>query len=120
MRQLNEGGDFKDLARKYSIDLPGALEGGGMGIVEKGNILPQLEKVLFSLQEGEYSDIVKSKYGYHILRVDEFISLKYKPYEEVREEIIKIMIRQKESEAFDQMATELEKNYDIQIYEDRL
>ena len=118
--KLLNGGDFRELAAAYSIDLPMALEGGSMGIIEKGKTLPQLEEVLFTLDAGEYSDIVKTQYGYHILTVDEIIAEPFKPLEEVQQEIRNRLIRQKEAEAFNAMAEKLEHNASIEIYSDKL
>ena len=118
--RLRNGEDFTQLAKECSIDLPMALEGGSMGTIEKGRTLPALEKELFTLNVGEISDIVKTRYGYHVLTVDEIIPANFKSLEEVRDEIGKIMIREKEAKAFDEMAAKLESEADIKIFEDRL
>jgi parvulin-like peptidyl-prolyl isomerase len=118
--KLKNGGDFTELAKAHSIDLPMALEGGSMGIIEKGKSLPQLEQVLFVLDEGEYSDIVESRFGYHILRVDKIIPEKHRPYEEVREKIKVALQKEKEAQAYDDMVGVLEKDAKIEIYKNRL
>jgi len=121
LQRLRNGEDFAQLAKDCSIDLPMALEGGSMGTIQKGKSFPELEKVLFVLNEGEVSDnIVKTKFGYHILTVDKIIPVNFKPVEEVRDQIKKIILRQKEAKAFDEMAAKLEKDADIKIFEDRL
>ena len=120
LSRLRKGEDFGQLAKDFSIDLPDALEGGSMGIVEKGIVLPELEKALFSLDEGGISDIVKTRFGYHILTVDKIILLKFKPFEEVRDQIKQTILRQKEAKAFDEMVAKLEKDADIKIFETRL
>ena len=120
LQRLRNGEDFAQLAKDCSIDLPMALEGGSMGVIQKGKCLPELEKALFVLNEGEVSDIVKTRFGYHILTVDKIIPVNFNPLEEVRDQIEKIILRQKEAKAFDEMAAKLEKNADIKIFEDRL
>lgn len=120
LSRLRKGEDFGQLAKDFSIDLPDALGGGSMGIIEKGIVLPELEKELFSLNEGGISDIVKTRFGYHILTVDKIILLKFKPFEEVRDQIKQTILRQKEAKAFDEMAAKLEKDADIKTFEDRL
>jgi parvulin-like peptidyl-prolyl isomerase len=117
---LKNGGDFKELAKQYSIDLPAALEGGTMGIIEKGKGSPDIEKALFTLDIGEISDIVKTRYGYHILTVDEIMTAEFKPFESVRDQIQKFLLRQKETAAFSAMTAKLEQQADIKIFEDRL
>ncbi len=119
LAKLKKGEDFTRLAKEYSIDLPMALEGGAMGTIEKGKTLPALESVLFTLKPGEISDIVKTRFGYHIITVDKIISAKFKSLKEVKEEIKRTILRQKETKAFDNMVEELEKNAQIAIFEDR-
>ncbi|SPD72505.1 putative Foldase protein PrsA [uncultured Desulfobacterium sp.] len=116
--RLKQGESFDELVKKYSIDLPMALEGGSMGTIEKGKSLPELEKVLFLLKEGEISEIVTTRYGSHILRVDKIYDDKYKAFDEVKDHIQKKLLLQKEAKAFDDMALELEKGSDIKIFND--
>ncbi|NIM57776.1 MAG: hypothetical protein GTO16_02385 [Candidatus Aminicenantes bacterium] len=61
--------DFRKIAEAESIGLE-AVKGGKMGVFEMGQLPFEMEKVLFSLQEGELSPVVESSYGYHIFRVD--------------------------------------------------
>ncbi|BBO70799.1 hypothetical protein DSCA_47290 [Desulfosarcina alkanivorans] len=118
--KLKNGGNFTELAKTYSIDLPMALEGGSMGTIEKGKSLPQLEKVLFVLDEGEHSDIVKSRYGYHILQVDKIFRNRHRPYEEVREQIKGALTKEKDAQAYQDMVGVIEKDAQIEIYKNRL
>jgi parvulin-like peptidyl-prolyl isomerase len=120
MAKLKAGGNFAALAKSHSIDLPMALEGGSMGVIEKGRSLPEIEKALFLLKEGDVSEIVETRYGFHILTVNEIIGQKYKPFDEVKEEIRKFLIMEKEAKAFDQMASDLERTAVITVYENRL
>ncbi len=57
---------FHDIARRYS-ECPTAMEGGRLGEVRKGVLYPELDACLFSLQEGEISDVIESEMGFHIL-----------------------------------------------------
>lgn len=120
LKKLEQGADFEEMARKYSIDVPTAREGGLIGVLEKGHTLPALEKVVFLMAEGEISDVVRSDYGYHILKVDEILTAEHQPYEDVREQLKAAVKAEKEAKAFDQMAAELEKNADIKFFKERL
>lgn len=115
--KIMKGANFSQLAKEYSIDLPMALEGGSMGVIEKGRGLPEIEKVLFLMKEGEISEIVETRYGFHILTVNEIITEKYKPFDEVSEDIRKILFKEKEAKAFNQMVSEIEKTATITIFE---
>ncbi|MBN2453380.1 MAG: peptidylprolyl isomerase [Candidatus Omnitrophica bacterium] len=67
-RRLKAGEDFAELAKIYS-DGPGAQEGGAMGYVKKGDLLPEIEKAVFSLKEGETSDVIQTSLGYHFFKL---------------------------------------------------
>ena len=122
MQKLNQGGDFVQLAKDYSIDLPLAREGGQMARlpIPKGEALPELDEVLFMLAEGEMSPIVETEFGFHIVRVDTILPPSFKSYEEAREEIKKQLARQMHNKAYEEMAAQLEKSADIVIFEDRI
>lgn len=118
--KLRNGADFKQMARENSIDLPMALEGGPMGTIERGRSLPELERVLFILDVGEISDVVETRFGFHILTVDEIIPTSFRSLEEVKEAIRKAILQQKEAKAFDEMAAKLEKDATIEVFDERL
>ncbi len=117
LERLKAGEDFKALAKELSIDLPMALEGGSMGTIEQGRSLPELEKELFTLKEKEFSGVVSTRFGYHILTVDQIIPAQFKPFDEVQEDIKKAVLRGKEAKAFNEMAEKLENGAEITVYE---
>ncbi|HON42102.1 MAG TPA: peptidylprolyl isomerase, partial [Bacillota bacterium] len=70
-KKLAEGADFAELARSESTDPMSAAEGGDLGFFARGRMVPEFEKVAFSMSPGQTSGPVKSEYGYHIIRVTE-------------------------------------------------
>jgi parvulin-like peptidyl-prolyl isomerase len=70
LKRLNENEDFATLAETYSLS-PEAEEGGDLGFLRPGQMPPELEDVVFSLEVGKVSDVISSPYGFHILRVEE-------------------------------------------------
>ncbi|MGA1599039.1 MAG: foldase protein PrsA [bacterium] len=68
-RRLAEGDTFEQLARIYSEDPNAAQNGGRMGFFKRGQILPELDRVLFSLKPGELSPAVQTQFGFHLLMV---------------------------------------------------
>lgn len=89
-RQLHErilkGEPFEMLAAQYSKG-PTAAQGGDIGFVEKGVILPEVEKAAFSLAVGQFSDVIETEEGFHIIAVVDKRGAGLKPLPVVRNEI---------------------------------
>ena len=94
MKRLKEGCGFEGLAKEYS-DAPGADESGSMGYVKKGDLMPQIEEIVFNLKEGEITGIIQSPLGYHIFKVDEKKIRRMRELAEVRQDIEEFLYREK-------------------------
>ena len=69
LKQIQAGGDFAELARKYSEDTGSAQQGGNLGPFTRGRMVREFENVAFSLKPGEVSGLVRTQFGYHIIKV---------------------------------------------------
>jgi len=87
LKELKAGGDFAKLAEKYSDDPGSAKSGGELGWIGRGRTVPEFEKAAFSLGKGQTSDLVKSSYGFHIIRVEDKQEAHLKSLAEVKGEI---------------------------------
>jgi peptidyl-prolyl cis-trans isomerase D len=87
LKQVKAGGDFAQLAQKYSEDPGSAKQGGDLGWIGRGRTVPEFEKAAFSLPKGQTSDLVKSSYGFHIIHVDDKQDAHVKTLAEVKSEI---------------------------------
>lgn len=68
---IQSGEDFSDLASKYSDDTNSALNGGELGFMKRGTLVPEFEEAAYSLSPGNISEIIKTEFGYHIIQLIE-------------------------------------------------
>ncbi len=94
LKRIKEGCDFAGLAKEYS-DGPYASDGGLMGYVKKGDLMPQIEEIVFNLKDGESTGIIQSSLGYHIFKVEERKARRIKDLPEVRQDIEEYLYREK-------------------------
>jgi peptidyl-prolyl cis-trans isomerase D len=87
LKQVKKGGKFEDLAKKYSEDPGSKDKGGDLSWITQGQTVPEFEKTAFSLSPGQVSDLVKTQYGFHIIKVLEKETAHTKPFEEVRDSL---------------------------------
>jgi len=107
LKQLKSGAKLEDLAKKYSEDPGSAKQGGSLGWIGKGQTVPEFEKTAFSLPKGQTSDLVKSGYGFHIIRVDDKQEAHTKSLDEVKAEIEPVLKHQKGQQIAQQKAEAL-------------
>ena len=110
LKQLKGGAKLEDLAKKYSEDAGSAKQRGSIGWIGKGQTVPEFEKAAFSLPKGQTSDLVKSSYGFHIIRVDDKQDAHMKTLDEVKAEIEPILKHQKGQQAAQKQAEALLKD----------
>jgi peptidyl-prolyl cis-trans isomerase D len=82
-----KGASFEDLAKKYSEDPGSKAKGGDLGWIVQGQTVPEFEKAAFSLNKGETSDLIKTQYGFHIIKVLDKETAHTKPFDEVKDSI---------------------------------
>lgn len=116
---LKAGGNFEDLAKKLSVD-SSAAKGGDLGWFGKGNMVPAFEKAVFALKEGQLSDVVKSDFGFHIIKLTGKRAAGIRPFDEVKEQIKAALMPTKQQEIFQKIKDELKKTAKITIKEDVL
>src|SRR5260370_2144092 len=87
LKQVKKGGKFEDLAEKYSEDPGSKDKGGDLSWIPQGQTVPEFEKTAFSLSPGQVSDLVKTQYGFHIIKVLEKETAHTKPFEEVKDSL---------------------------------
>lgn len=96
---LRRGEKFEDLAKRYSKD-PSREQGGDLGFISRGQVVGEFEKVAFSLPVGQVSDIVKTQFGYHLIKVTERRAPQAAQLAQVREQIKNQLLAKKRDAAF--------------------
>jgi peptidyl-prolyl cis-trans isomerase SurA len=119
LQEIAEGEDFVELAKEFSED-NSARDGGEIGVVERGMLVAEFENAAFSLQAGETSDLVQTKYGIHIVKVDKIVGGETTPLAEVEAEIEKKLQKKLRTKYYDSWMDELKKAafIEISLFED--
>ncbi len=87
LAQIKAGGDFAALAKANSADPASASKGGDLDFFGKGRMVPEFEAVAFSLPVGQMSDVVRTQYGFHIIKITDKKAAEVQPLDAVRPQI---------------------------------
>jgi len=116
--KLERGGDFEELAQKYSDDTSTAESGGDLGYISEGQTIEEFEKPLFSLDVGEVSKIIETGYGFHILKVFEREEEHIQKFSEVEESIGTYLLNLHKSEKWEEFILSLIEEANIEYFTD--
>lgn len=92
--------DWKKLAKKYTTDPSGKSNGGDLGPVTKGQMVPPFDKAVFSAKKGEIVGPIKTEFGWHVLQVTEITPAKTSTFEEVKEQLRQMLASQLVEQAY--------------------
>ena len=93
LADIKAGGDFASLAKEHSADKSNADKGGDLGFFTRGKMVPEFETAAFTLAKaGDVSGVVETKFGFHIIQLQEKKSAGVRPYDEVRADLVKEII----------------------------
>ena len=95
LERIGRGAEFAELAKKHSKD-PGTKHNGGLlGFFTRGQMVPAFEEAAFNLPQGEISEPVKSRFGWHLIKVEEKRTKPIPAFEEVKDKILNSLAHQK-------------------------
>lgn len=106
LEKVSGGADFEELAKTESIDITNR-RGGDIGYFTKGQLIPEFEEACSKLEIGEISPIVKTSFGYHIIKLTDRQPAHAKEFEEVRTEIARGVLSLKKRERFNLIVEDL-------------
>jgi peptidyl-prolyl cis-trans isomerase D len=95
--------NFGDIAKKETQDPTGKSNGGDLGWFSAGRMVPEFEKVAFSMKPGEISQPVKSQFGYHIIYVQDKHAAQSRPLETVKDELARMQLQKTKAQDLDKL-----------------
>ena len=107
LKQAKHGANFEDLARKDSEDDGSKAKGGDLGWIVDGQTVPEFQQAAFSLPKGAISDLVKTQYGFHIIKVLDRETAHTKSLDEVRDSILPILVNEKATQEVDAISAQM-------------
>ena len=110
-KMLADGKNFEDVAKEKS-DCPSKQAGGDLGEFGQGQMVPEFEKALLALEEGQISEPVESRFGYHIIKSG---GKSNKTFDEVKERIMETMAAQKGQKIIEEVVDKLVKDNDVKV-----
>ncbi len=115
LKRVKAGEDFSDLAKHFSEDDASKEKGGQLGGLHPDSTLPEIGEAMVKLKEGGTSGIIKSQFGFHILKLDEIIPSQLIPFSETKTDIMNLLLKMKTRQLFKTYLADLEKKAEIQI-----
>jgi len=106
LEQVKAGADFAEVAKANS-DCPSATQGGDLNFFPRDQMVPAFEKAAFELEVGKVSDIVETRFGYHIIKVTDHKDASHILFEQAKDNIIKDLTQKQQSEFAKQYVEEL-------------
>jgi peptidyl-prolyl cis-trans isomerase C len=114
--KIGQGEAFDKLAEVYSNDPGSKADGGNLGYFAKGQMVKEFEDAAFALKKGEVSKPIKSKFGWHVIKVEDRRVKPLPTFEEVKPQIVHSVVQQKSQ----QVATELRGKANIEYVDSEI
>jgi peptidyl-prolyl cis-trans isomerase C len=120
LERIKSGEDFAKLATELSDDAGSKEKGGDVGFFQRGRMVKPFEDAAFSMKKGEVSGLVETKFGFHIIRVEDRKEAQLKPFDGVKEEIRAALTNLFEQEKTTEYVDEAMKKAGVKFYYDRV
>jgi peptidyl-prolyl cis-trans isomerase C len=115
LARIKKGEDFAKIAEKSSLDTGTAKNGGDLGLFSQGQMVPEFESAAAKLKVGEISEPVKTRFGYHIIKVTDKKMGKPIEFEKIKNNIRQRLAAEKQKEFFDTYINDLKNQYKVEI-----
>lgn len=115
VKQLSEGADFAELAKEKSTDKATKDKGGDLGYFTWGRMVSPFQDTVFAMQVGNISKPVETKFGWHIIKLEDRRKTQQKEYQEEKSQIKRRLLNEKTKERSDEYLTDLREKANIQF-----
>ena len=112
LKQIKGGADFAELARANSA-CPSSKQGGDLDFFGRGQMTPPFEKAAFALKPGQVSDVVETQFGYHIIKLTDHKDANTTPFEQAKDDIVKMLTQNKQGDLAEEYIASLKANANI-------
>ncbi len=112
LKQIKAGADFAELAKANSA-CPSSERGGDLGFFTRGQMVPPFEEAAFALEVGQVSDVVQTRFGYHIIKVVDHRDAETRTFEQSKDQIIQMLKQRKQRESAGQFIESIKAQADI-------
>ncbi len=119
-KKILEGADFGEMARKYSEDPGTKDQGGDLGLFARGQMIPEFEEAVFKLKVGELSAPIKTRFGYHLVKVEAKVPAQVEPYAKVKEKVKADLLEAKKAKRIAELLAKLRQKYPVEMYPENL
>ncbi|MBE0446852.1 MAG: peptidylprolyl isomerase [Actinobacteria bacterium] len=116
LEQIKGGADFAQLAKQYSTDPGSKDKGGRLDWADKDDFVPEFADACWKLNPNEISDLVKTDYGYHIIKLIDKKPSRQMELAEVRDQVKERLLMKKKQEVYTKLIDRLKKKADIKMY----
>ena len=118
LADLKAGADFAEAAKAQSDDKGSGERGGELGWVARGKTAPPFERAGFALKDGEMSDLVRTRFGFHIIKRFAYQPAKVRPFAEVKAQIVKTLTDQRVSQIKNDIVARFNSTQDVEVSEE--
>lgn len=118
LNEVRAGGDFSNLAKAHSEDQGSASGGGELPWATKGRFAPPFEKTAFALKPGEVSGLVRTRFGFHIIKLLERRAESTRSFDEVKAQILEKLKKEYQSQERDKLLASFQGVKEVEITDD--
>lgn len=114
-KRILQGEDFAALARKASVDVTSKNKGGDLGVIRKGQTVPEFEKALLNLKVGEVSEPVATQFGYHLIKLTDRAPGPVLSFDEAKDQVREQILAEKKRKRFDELVASLRAKAKVRV-----